>query len=216
MKGTGARGAEERHSRPGEPSTPETPMRIYARDKVCGFRRTGDDWGELSNFYPLTAPIAAGPWKFSSSEAVYQAAKFAGRPDLQRRIAEAPAAREAAAIGRTRGLGIDPGWNGQRVNVMRWVLRMKREANAGEIDAVLAATGDRSIVEVSTRDPWWGARPVADGYEGGNVLGRLWMELRQHLREDEPAGRSSAWLDPIRVGRLADRPGAHRATRNGA
>ena len=99
---------------------------------------------------------------------------------------------------------------------MRWVLRMKREANAAQIDAVLAATGDRPIVEVSTRDPWWGARSVADRYEGRNVLGRLWMELRHHLREDEPAGRSSAWLDRVRVGRLAERPGAHRATRNAA
>ena len=191
-------------------------MRVYARNQVCGFRFSRAPNGELSNFFPLALPIAAGPWLLPTAEHLYQAAKYAARPDVQQRIAEAPTAREAAAIGRTRGLGIDPGWNGQRVNVMRWVLRMKREANAGEIDAVLAATGDRPIVEVSTRDPWWGARPVADRYEGRNVLGRLWMELRQHLREDEPAGRSSAWLDPIRVGRLADRPGAHRATSNAA
>ena len=46
-------------------------------------------------------------------------------------------------------------------DVMRWVLRMKREANRTQIDAVLAATCERPIVEVSTRDPWWGARPVS-------------------------------------------------------
>ena len=34
---------------------------------------------------------------------------------------------------------------------MRWVLRMNREANAAKIDAVLAAAGDRTIVEVSIR-----------------------------------------------------------------
>ena len=97
------------------------------------------------------------------------------------------------------GLGIDPGWNAQRVDVMRWVLRMKREANRAQIDAVLAATGDRPIVEVSTRDPWWSARPVADRYEGNNILGRLWMELRRHLREDDPAARSAAWTGRIRI-----------------
>ena len=135
------------------------------------------------------------------------------RPDIQQRIAEAPTPKEAAAIGRTPGLGLDPDWNAQRVDVMHWVLRMKREANAAEIDAVLAATGDPPIVEVSTRNPWWGARPVADRYEGGNVLGRLWMELRQHLRDADPAARSDAWLDRVRVGLLADRharPGAAR------
>ena len=178
-------------------------MRIYARSEVCGFRFANAAWGELSNFFPLAVPIAAGPWTFSTSEAAYQAAKFAARPDVQRRIAEAPTPREAAAIGRTPGLGIDSGWNGQRVDVMRWVLRMKREANRVAIDAVLAATGDRPIVEVSTRDPWWGARPVNDRYEGRNVLGRLWMELRQQLRDGHPAARSSAWLDRIEVGCLA-------------
>ena len=96
----------------------------------------------------------AGPWSFGTSEAVYQAAKFAARPEIQQRIAEAPTAREAAAIGRTPGLGIDPGWNARRVDVMRWVLRMKREANQDEIDALLAETGERPIVEISTRDPW--------------------------------------------------------------
>ena len=178
-------------------------MRIYARDHVCPFRFARAAWGPFSNFQPLAVPVAAGPWIFRFSESLYQAGKFAPRPDIQQRIAEAPTAREAAAIGRTPGLGLDPGWNARRVDVMRWVLRMKREANPAEIDAVLAATGDRPIVEVSTRDPWWGARPVADRYEGRNVLGRLWMELRQQLRDHDPAARSGAWLDRIRVGRLA-------------
>ena len=141
-------------------------MRIYARTEVCGFRFANAAWAELSNFYPLAVPIAAGPWTFSTSEAAYQAAKFAAHPDVQRRIAETPTPREAAAIGRTPGLGIDPDWNAQRVDVMRWVLREKREANRVAIDAVLAATGERPIVEVSTRDPWWGARPVADSLRG--------------------------------------------------
>ena len=96
---------------------------------------------------------------------------------------------------------------------MRWVLRLKREANAAEIDAGLAATGHRPIVEVSMRDPWWGARPVADRYEGRNVLGRLWMELREQLRGGDPAARSGVWLNRIRVGQLACRPGGTGAAR---
>ncbi len=187
-------------------------MRIYIREQSCGFRFTAAAWGEFSNFFPLAVPIAAGPWQFRTSEAIYQAAKFPAHPDIQRRIAEAPTARGAAAIGRTPGLGIDSGWNARRVDVMRWVLRRKREANLDEIDAVLAETGERPIVEVSTRDLWWGARPVADRYEGNNVLGRLWMELRQHLRESDPAARAAAWTRRVQVGCLSDAgvPGAAR------
>ena len=191
-------------------------MRIYAKHRVCGFRYVRAEWGAFSNFQPLAVPIAAGPWTLPTSEHLYQAAKFAARPHIQQRIAAAPTAREAAALGRTPGLGIDPDWNAQRVDVMRWVLRMKREANAAEIDAVLSDTGDRPIVEVSTRDPWWGARPVADRYEGNNVLGRLWMELRQHLRENDPAARSGSWVGRIRVGRLAGRAGVPGAAREAA
>ena len=71
---------------PGNPSNPEKPMRIYARDQVCPFRFTRAPFGAFSNFQPLAVPIAAGPWSFSSSEAAYQAAKFGNRPDIQQRI----------------------------------------------------------------------------------------------------------------------------------
>ena len=178
-------------------------MRIYKKDDVCGFRFTKADWGAFSNFQPLAVPIAAGPWTFSSSEALYQAAKFGAAPDVQSRIANVPTAREAAAIGRRSNPGMDPRWTAQRVNVMRWVLRMKRETNPAAVDAVLARTGERAIVEISTRDPWWGAKPAGDSYRGANVLGRLWMELRQHLRDNDPAARSAEWIGRIRVGRLA-------------
>ena len=182
-------------------------MRVYNRDEVCPFRFTREAWGEFSNFAPLAAPVAAGPWTFSTSEALYQAAKFAAAPEVQRQIACAPTAREAAAIGRGTA-GMNPDWNTQRVNAMRWVLRMKREANAAAIDAALARSGDRPIVEVSTRDAWWGAKPSGDSYRGENVLGRLWMELRQQLRDGDPAARSAAWAGRIEVGPLADPPGA--------
>ncbi len=181
-------------------------MRIYNRDEVCPFRFTREAWGEFSNFAPLAAPIAAGPWTFTTSEALYQAAKFGAAPDVQRRIACAPTAREAAAIGRGTAAGMNPDWNAQRVNAMRWVLRMKREANAAAIDAALARSGDCAIVEVSTRDAWWGAKPAGDSYRGENVLGRLWMELRQQLRDGDPASRAAAWVGRIEVGRLADPP----------
>ena len=178
-------------------------MRVYARDEVCGFRFTRAAWGELSNFRPLSTPIPAGPWTFATAEHLYQAAKFAVRPDLQERIAMAPTAKEAKAIGGTGGASIDPGWDRMRIDVMRWVLRRKRETDRDEIDRVLAATGERPIVEVSTRDTFWGARPAGDRYEGRNALGRLWMELRRQLRENDPQSRSSAWTGHIHVGRLA-------------
>ena len=80
------------------------PMRVYPRDQACGFRYTREAWGAFSNFQLLPVPIVAGPWSFGTSEAAYRACKFPAHPGVQQRIAEAPTAREAAAIGRTPGL----------------------------------------------------------------------------------------------------------------
>ena len=185
-------------------------MRTYRTAEACGFRYSRAEWGEFSNFYPLPAPIPAGPWLFNSSEALYQAAKFAAAPDIQARIAAAPAPREAARIGRDRALPADPAWSGQRVNVMRWVLRRKLETLPELIAPLLERTGDRAIVEISTRDPYWGAAPTTlpEGpvWHGSNVLGRLWMELRQHRRDGDPLLPADAWLARIRVGRLSELP----------
>ena len=183
-------------------------MRIYRRNEVCGFRFVRERWGVFSNFAPLAAPVAAGPWTFRWSEGLYQAAKFAAAPAVQQRIARARTAGEAAAIGRGTAAGMNPDWMAQRVNAMRWVLRMKREADTAAIGAALARSGERAIVEVSTRDAWWGAKPAGDSYRGANVLGRLWMELRQQLRDGDPALRAAAWTGRIEVGRLAEAPGA--------
>ena len=191
-------------------------MRTYRADDVCGFRFSRAAWGEFSNFYPLPAAIPAGPWLFPTSEHLYQAAKFAVSPNIQARIAAAPDARDAARIGRNPGLPADPLWTQQRVDVMRWVIRRKLETLPRLMHGVLQRTGDRAIVEISNRDPFWGARidkREADIlYRGRNVLGRLWMELRQHARAGDPLARSSAWLENIRIGQLtqtADRAPRH-------
>ena len=67
---------------------PQEPIRIYAKDRVCGFGFVRPGWGACSNFQPLAVPIAAGPWTFSTSEASYHAAKFGtptGHPARHRR-----------------------------------------------------------------------------------------------------------------------------------
>ena len=176
-------------------------MRTYDRHAVCAFRFTRAIWGGFSNFYPLECPIHAGPWLFHTAEALYQACKHPHRPDIQARIAHAPSPKAAKAIARAAPLG--PGWDARRADAMRWVLRMKREAQPGPIDRWLDATGERPIVEVSVHDAWWGARPVGERYVGRNVLGRLWMELRQHVRESDPAARAPVWAGRLDLGPLS-------------
>ena len=119
-------------------------------------------------------------------------------------------ARAAARLGRNPDFPCNPRWTEQRVHAMRWVIRRKLETLPAWMGAILLRTGDRPIVEISTRDQYWGARPEAPPggtiYRGRNVLGRLWMELRQHARDDDPLRHSEAWLAKIRIGKLAQTP----------
>ena len=179
-----------------------TQANTYQPSDVCGFRFTRETWGAFSNFQPLATPIAAGPWTFASTEHLYQSAKFGPSPDVQERIASTSSAREAAQLGRS-AKGINPDWSSQRIDVMRWIIRVKHEANPGEIATLLERTGDKPIVEISNKDAFWGAKPQGHTLQGANVLGHLWMELREQIRAADPAALSSHWLDRIDIGVLA-------------
>ena len=199
------RGLSADAPRPDAPAPRNAPdERTYAAADVAAFRFTRAQYGELSNFAPLSRPIAAGPWTFPTTEHLYQAAKFTAHPEVQARIAAAPTARDAARIGRSRDLPVDPDWNERRVDVMRWIIRLKHAANPALIGAQLADTADRPIVEHSARDGFWGAQLVGVEYRGSNVLGRLWMELRQQIRDNDPAASPDHWTQRARVGRLAE------------
>ena len=176
--------------------------RAYPKTGVCAFRFTRAEWGLFSNFAPLSVPIAAGGWLFPTSEHLYQAAKFPARPDLQALIAAQPTPALAARIGRTAA-PLTPTWHADRVAVMRWAIRRKRETAPQRFDDLFRRTADRPIVEHSARDAYWGARPDATHYVGANVLGRLWMELRHHAAVDHPRLPSAAYRDPGRLGALA-------------
>ena len=175
-----------------DPST-----RTYSAAESCVFRYTRADWGVFSNFAALPGAISAAGHEWPTSEHLYQAAKYRQSPDVQNLIAASITPRDAAKHGRNRQNTPDTDWTSRRVDAMRWVLRMKREANPALIDTALEQTTDRPIVEFSNKDTFWGALPDGDSLVGQNVLGRLWMELRQQVRDGDPRALASAWDNPI-------------------
>ena len=172
-------------------------VRSYDADEACVFRTTRGEWGIFSNFANLPAPISAADRNFTTSEHLYQASKFRQSPEVQARIAGAASASEAAKIGRDGRNGPDADWNERRVNAMRWAIRMKRETHPALVDPAIEKTGNRPIVEFSNKDSFWGARRDGDKLVGQNILGRLWMELRQQIRTGDPKARASAWGDHL-------------------
>lgn len=183
--------------------------RTYLADEACAFRFSRAPWGPFSNFYPLPTPIPVvhGVEPCQTSEHLYQAGKRPHDPEYQLRVLAAPSARDAARLGRVRSDHPDLlDWPERRITVMRWVIRRKRETNPGLLDAQYDRSADRPIVEVSTRDPFWGARPDGAHLRGCNVLGRLHMELRRDLLQGSPRAAAAHWEDGLPLGIL--RPGA--------
>ena len=142
-------------------------------ERVCFYEQ---DFYVLSNFSAFTLQ-----WKgirFDTSEAAYHWEKFPGRSDIQEGIRLAPSAHRAfqAALLFKECRRLD--WDLVKVDIMRQILLAK----AGQHEYVrrkLLATGERELVENSWRDNYWGWGPNRDGM---NMLGKLWMEVRDHLR----------------------------------
>ena len=78
--------------------------------------------------------------------------------------------------------------------MMRWTLRAKLLHNWRMFSSLLLRTGDKPIVEISYRDPFWGAKPQGEYLVGTNALGRLLMELREELK-----GGGCTALEPLDV-----------------
>ena len=49
-------------------------------------------------------------------------------------------------------------WDEVRVQIMRWCLRVKLAQHWETFGELLLSTGERPIVEESSRDPFWGAK----------------------------------------------------------
>jgi ribA/ribD-fused uncharacterized protein len=151
-----------------------------------------------------------------TAEALYQACRFPNKPELQRMIVAQHSPMTAKAKGKPHRNQTREDWEKVRVNLMRWCLRVKLACNWQKFCGLLLATDDKPIVEESTRDDFWGAKPVdEETLVGMNVLGRLLMELREEirsakavsLRQVEPLDIADFLLLGKPIGRVAPKVG---------
>lgn len=163
--------------------TPSPPPEVRG-DEVDFYER---EFYPLSNFASFTLfwPVSPreGLRRFDTSEAVYHWEKFNGniptndQRTIQSQIRLALSAHEAFKIAESSRKHRRPNWDGEKVDVMRRIIRAKAEQHE-YVRRKLLETGDRPLVEGSWRDDFWGIGPNRDGL---NMLGKLWMELRAEI-----------------------------------
>ena len=136
-------------------------------------------------FYPLdnfsSFKVEWNGYLYASLEEAYQTASFIGSDEeIVEQIKHSHSADEAQRIAYANRDKRRPDWDSIKVNVMEELLRLKIEQNP-YVKKKLLQTGDYYIVEDSPKDSFWGWGPNRDGY---NQLGKLWMKLREELREE--------------------------------
>lgn len=111
---------------------------------------------------------------YPTSEHAYQAAKC-GDPQGREEIRHARSPLQAKVLANeTYKAARDPDWASKKVTVLEEILRAKI-AQHPEAKEALQKSGREEIVEDSPTDYFWGEG--ADG-SGQNMLGKLWMKLR--------------------------------------
>ncbi len=129
-------------------------------------------------------------WKglrFDTAEAVYHWEKFNWEPEDDVRFREVNSVRydilttaSAHAAFKTAESNSRlrrPDWDEIKVDVMRQIIRAKTDQHE-YVRRKLLATGNRTLIEDSWRDFFWG---WGEDHQGQNMLGKLWMELREEL-----------------------------------
>ncbi|MFJ5396522.1 NADAR family protein [Pectobacterium parvum] len=161
-------------------------VRTYSRKNSAVFHKTNEKWGGFSNM-ASNYPIVINGVTFKSSEALYQCCRFTDYPEIQSLIIEQPNALYAKRICIPHMDKTRKDWMAIRVIIMKWCVCLKLSQNFESFSKELIKSSGLDIVEYSEKDNFWGAMPTSkDTLQGGNVLGRILMELRRVLIEKGP------------------------------
>lgn len=181
----------------------KTPAR-YHKDSCAWFHKKDDPRWELSNMAG-GMPLKFDNKKWNSSEQLYQASKYPSDavcipaasktekgaiPNVRERIeamTNAKGAKMTQKCAVKAGL-VRPDWADPlyeiRIHSMLWVLETKLYFNPSSFGKVLRETGDDPIVEISSKDFFWGCKDIGNGMlEGQNVLGKLLQIVRSRRNE---------------------------------
>lgn len=140
--------------------------------EIIKFYSTNKIYGWMSNFaqYGVTIDNIYYP----TNEHFYQSQKSLDPKD-QEFIRTAPKAYQAKHRGSE--IQIRPDWENVKIGIMRVGLLAKINQHL-VLRTKLLATGEALLIEDSPSDYYWG---IGNG-SGQNMMGKLWMEIRESLK----------------------------------
>lgn len=152
-------------------------------EKIVAFRKTKEPYGWLGNM--SAHPVVHNGLVWKTTEALFQALRFSD-PIIREEIRKqtSPMGAKMFAKARLNLMTVKP-QSAEDLDNMRLVIRLKIEQHL-QLRSDLLATGDAIIIENCTSRQhgsglFWGAALIECEWKGENVLGKLWMELRNSL-----------------------------------
>ena len=151
--------------------------------QVIAFTKVRLPYGWLGNMAPY--PVIHDDKRYRTTEALFQALRFNAEEIREEiRAEKSPMSAKMRAKRYRDRMVVEP-QSDEDVDNMRAVLRLKLDHH-GSLKAKLLGSGEATIIEDCTRRQrgsglFWGAALIDGEWQGENVLGRLWMELRDEL-----------------------------------
>jgi ribA/ribD-fused uncharacterized protein len=155
--------------------------------EVIAFTKTKLPFGWLGNMSPFPIEYQGKTWR--TAEALFQALRFEDE-EIQEEIRaeKSPMAAKFVAKRNVGEMTIKQ-LSEEDVENMRVVVRLKIEQHSG-LKEDLLATGNDVIIENCTKrgkrgsNLFWGAVLEDGEWLGKNVLGNIWMELREEIKAE--------------------------------
>lgn len=159
-------------------------LTVPSRPMSITFTKVRLDHGWLGNMAPF--PVTHGGKSWRTTEALFQALRFDDEAIAEEiRAEKSPMGAKMIAKREKAKMVVVPQSDHDLAN-MAMVLRLKVEQHP-ELKQKLLDTGDEIIVEDCSRRPhgsgaFWGAALKDGEWVGENMLGKLWMKLREKLK----------------------------------
>lgn len=122
-------------------------------------------------------------WKgklYMTSEHVYHSERFDDEK-MKEEIRNMRSAHDAFTYAQKNKHLSRSDWDDTKLDVMKSILHAKVAQHA-YVKKKLLESGERTLVEDSWRDDFWGWGPNKDGQ---NHLGRIWMKVREEVKAQE-------------------------------
>jgi ribA/ribD-fused uncharacterized protein len=178
----GAARAGPHHRRPAERRQETRPLNPISATAAGPIERFSGPYAFLSSFHP--SRVTLGGHDYPTVEHAFQAANT-DDPDEREPIRRAPSAGQAKRLRRQATLR--PGWEHERVPVMRGLVLQKFSRHPQLAERLLATRGRELVERNDWGDRFWGVC----GSGGENRLGQILMEVRAYLAGRRDAGEGA-------------------------